>query len=161
MDRNRASATAEAVEAILANATSILCTTSYSVIKLEWAISALASIARGPALFRSVGNGRTDRFFTRLKLTRVKRGDYRFSLRTLMADTPGNSPISPFDLEEWRRLIALFDLRSVFGFPERLSIIMELTTRLVESPALMAMGSYSDSMTFPLLLEKGDCAMRL
>ena len=71
------------------------------------------------------------------------------------------SGIFPFDLEEWRRIIVRFDLHSGADFPEWLSIIRELTLRLIDCPAQMAQFSYSDALTFSLLLEKDSAIIRL
>ena len=161
MDRDRKSATVSAAEVILTNIMGILSTTGYSLIKLERALSALGALDWAPGITQQIGITRVTRFFTRLKQSRVKKSDYRFLIKTLMIATPDKSAIFPFDMEEWRRLIVRFDLFNGTDFPEWLSIIAELTTRLIETPAQLALFSYTDAFTFSLLFEKDECIMRL
>ena len=161
MDKNRANATIAAAEVLLTNTMGILSSTKYSLTKLNRALTALGALDWGPSVIQALGNDRITRFFTRLKPSRVSREDYRFLLKTMMITTPGKSAIFPFDLEEWRRLLVRYDLHIGLDFPERLTIIRELSIHLIDNPIQLARFSYSDALTFSLLFERDDCILHL
>ena len=154
MDKNRAEATAASADVPLSNITAIRSNSAYPLPRLERSLSAPAPRDWTPGIIHAIGSARLTRFFTRLKLSRAIRGDYRSLLQTLMLDTPGKSSISPFDLEEWRKPIVRFDFQNGAECPERITIIRELTNRLIGNPAQLGDFSYSDAMTFHPLWER-------
>ena len=82
-------------------------------------------------------------------------------IKTIATASPDKSAIFPFYLENWRRLIVRFDLNTVKDFPEWPNITHELTTRLIDTPEQLALFSYSDALTSPLLFEDDTIIMRL
>ena len=99
MDTDRVAATVLAAELLIANVLGILSSLEYKTTQLNKAVSAFFSLDWSPAIITTLGPIRLTRFFTRLKISRLSKKDYRVLLRTMMVSSSGVSAIFHF---QWK-----------------------------------------------------------
>ena len=77
MDSDRVSATVLAAELLIANVLGALSGFTYTTPQLNQAVSAFFALDWPPTVITTVGPTRLTRFFTRLKIPRLSKKDYR------------------------------------------------------------------------------------
>ena len=148
MDSDRPTATILAAEILIANVLGVLSGLEYSTTHLNRAVSALFALDWAPSTIETLGPTRLTRFFTRLKISRLSKKDYRVLLKTMMVSSSDVSAIFPFSMEEWRQVIVRFDLAKDRPFHEWLTIIHDLTTHLVDTPSQLSGYSFGEISGF-------------
>ena len=161
MNASRINATVQAAETLITNMLGVLSGLNYTNNQLNLACSSFLALDWSPSVASIIGMGRLTRLFTRLKISRLSKHDYRALLRTMMVASPDVSAISPFPMEDRRRVIVRFELSQALPFHDWLTIIHDLENHLIETPSQLAEFSFNVISGFSERCANPGLAMRL
>ena len=138
MDYSRENASRLAAELFVRNILRILSTAQYVLKDLNNACLPFLAIDWNRKTRIAIAGKRLNELMRMLRLSQLDMATYRLILTVIKINDTDHSQISPFDLENWRRIIVRFNLNDEVSFPEWLVLIRIWDGHLITSPGALA-----------------------
>ena len=110
------------------------------------------AIDRSELVVAAIGPSRLTRLFSRLRISKLSRVDFRALLKLITIHARDESAIFLLNMDDWRRAVVRFSLESIHPTREWISILKEPSDKLLDTPARLP------ELSFPEIMRVSDRA---